>query len=145
MKFRNVIHRLLWGINPKKWMSFNYLKSHSLMLKDLASSLTPGRRPPSRSYDSFTIAMQRAGVSEAKLEQAKRQNIIAVKIFLTVSALTFLYACYLFRDFSVEAIMVVMLSLLSLVYAWREHHNYIKLKYRKLYLSPKEWFKLAIK
>ncbi len=145
MKFRKVIHRVLWGISPKKWMSFDYLKSHSVVLKDLASSLMPGIKPKSTSHESFTIAMQRAGISEDKLELAKQQNIRAVKIFLTVSALTFLYACYLFYDLPVEAGMVVMLSLLALVYAWREHHNYIKLKYRKLYLSPKEWWKLAIK
>ena len=147
MKFRKVIHRLCWGITPKKWLSYGYLKQHTRSLRSLASSVlsNPALGKTANPAISFEQAMTRAGITESDLAAAMRQNLTAVKIFTSVCAFVFLYACYICTSYPIEALMVFMLSLLSLAYAWREHHNYIKLKYRKLFLTPKEWLKLAIK
>jgi intracellular multiplication protein IcmV len=145
MKFRKVIHRLFWGITPRKWLSFDQLKSNSAILKDLAASIMPGTSSEAHHAKTFADAVRLAGISESDLARVKAHNLRAFRIFLVLGVLTFFYACYLCVDLPVEAFMVLMLSLLMFVYAWREHYNLIKIQFRKLYLSPKEWLKLSMK
>ena len=145
MKFRKVIHRLFWGITPRKWLSFDQLKANSVVLKNLASSVLPESSSEPHHAKTFADAVRLAGISESDLARVKAHNLRAFRIFLILGVLTFFYACHLCLGLPVEAFMVLMLSVLMFVYAWREHYNYIKIQYRKLYLSPKEWFKLSMK
>lgn len=140
MKFKKVFRRLTWGITPTKWLSLGYLKQQTASLKDLSQGVFQPTSTPKYQCKTFEEAMQRAGISEPQLEHQKRQNVIACRIFSAISAVIWLYAIFLIPRHPLEGLMVLLLGAFAAIYAWREHYNYTKLKYRQLYLTPKQWW-----
>jgi hypothetical protein len=140
MKFRKVVHRIFWGISPKKWMSFDYIKLQTGMLRGLFKSVFDLSRSSTNNCESFEEAMQQAGVSEQELRFLMQRNMKACCWFIFFAVTIFIYALFLMSKFPFESIMVVLLSVFSAVYAWREHYNYTKIKHRLLFLTPKQWW-----
>jgi hypothetical protein len=141
MKFRKVVHKIFWGISPQKWMSLDVLRSNTKSLGELFTSAVSPTPPTLTQAKDFDEAMKIAGIRSADIGNIIKRSSYYIKVFLFSSAISFLYACYLVHRVPFASIMVFMLTFLSLAYAWREHFNITKLRYRRLYLSIGQWWR----
>ena len=145
MKFRKVVHKLFWGISPKKWMSFDLLQSHGKMLSSLFHSVLSPAPPTVETAEDFQSAMRIAGINSADIKTMIARGWLNVKIFSFAAALAFLYACCLVHQAPFSSLLVFMLAFLSVAYAWREHFNLTKLRCKKLYLSISQWWSYLLR
>ena len=126
-------------VNFPAWMGVKQIKAAGANIKDTAKSLLD--QPKSTRTETFEQAVARLGLDEQTLKQ-RQQTFLRMAMFYAAIALgLFGYAIYLLVGANFLAgIMSLVLSLLALTLAFRQHFWYFQIKQRKLGCTVKEWF-----
>lgn len=144
--FRSFRKQMGKGLHPTEWMNTEELKEQGQIIKDVLESYGELDAPSSKSKfnrrpsKTFAEAMQRYGLTEAKLQERIRQSFY-LTIALGISAVLLL--CYTFYLLSshlyLATLTSAMLTLLLCTYTIREYLSYYKLKHRILLFSLSQW------
>lgn len=146
--FRSFRKQMGKGLHPTEWMNTKELKDQGQIIKDVLESYGDLEAPASKakSYrrpaQTFAEAMQRYGLTDAKLQQRIHQSFY---LAITLGAGAVLLLCYTFYLFSshlyLATLTTAMLTLLLCTYTLREYLVHYKLKHRILRFSWSQWLR----
>lgn len=125
--------------NPSAWINYDGLKTNTQLAWAIISGLfvvpTPDRE------ESFEQAKKRLKLSEADLEDTKRNYLLFALIFAALGLIVFVFSFYLLffhRTFHAWLIGIPA-SGLFFAQAFRFHFWYFQIKHRKLGCTFEEW------
>jgi len=144
MKFKRAVRRVLWNLQPGRWLSFSTLKGNANFIaklaKGIASKKEEGDTPDVKSFTEYVAS---EGLTKEDLLARQKQAFTSSIILTVIAIVAWIYSVYVFSHYQVIAgIVTVLLGFLAAVYGWAEHVNYTKIRFKRLCLSPKDWFSL---
>lgn len=126
-------------VRVDKWIGVDRIKENSSNLFKWAKSIF--RVQEATRTETFEAAMARLHLTDAMIEQRRRQYSILVYVFLAFSAIVFAYGIYLAYEHSWGGVSLAMaLSVYSLSQAFRYDFWVYQFTKRKLGCSIKEWW-----
>lgn len=132
---------LFSGLNPKQWIGFNQLQSDSKTLGSIAKSVFQ-RSKEAEKKETFEEALKRFNLTEEDLKKRMHSAKQLVMIFVAFGGALFAYMIYQWSSgHFTEGFICLILSALTLSYAFREHFNLFQMRQRRLGCTYKEWFK----
>lgn len=140
MKFFRGIGKMMKPfVNFPAWMGWKQISSTSKGLKDTAKTLLETPKPTYR--ETFQEATRRFHLSEADLQEKMKRFRQTALMYCAMAAGLFLYALYLFFTLHfIAAFLSLIVTVLALILAFRQHFWYFQMKRRKLGCTFKEWF-----
>lgn len=137
-------------VRPGQWVGYGSIKENGGYIAELFNRRF---RPPQQSplteddrnltFDEFST---KSGLTEAKIQSMMSQGWRFMVYCLGMALVVLVYAAYVFcKGTFVPGVVSLLLAVLLLVYAWREHFIYTKLKHRRLNLTVSDWFNLLLK
>lgn len=127
------------GLNPKKWIGFDLLAGTTKTVLYSAKTLF-GSRNSKVPHETFENAVQRMQLSENDLKKRMRSAKQLITVFILFSITLFLYSIYHFSKTHIaDGFICLILTLLTLAYASREHFYLFQMQRKKLGCSYKEW------
>lgn len=148
MSVKSFLKRGLFGaFNFKRMLGFDTLKDQAKSVKSLYENAY-SKDQPTGEYKpaSFEDCLRHYGVSEDALKQRMRNTLLTVYFCLSLAVIVIGYSIYQFMShFTLGGLMCVVLALILLVMAFREHFNWYQMKQRRLGCTIKEWFLYLIK
>lgn len=135
------------GWSPTRWAGTDHLKENASVIKNLARSIfRRNKGEDAGRVESFEQALQRLGMSEQDLQKRMNNSKIIVAFAGSLAFLVFLYMFYMFLHHSVlSGIVCLVLTIVLLSYAVREHFNLFQMRQRRLGCTLKEWFNYTVK
>ncbi len=128
------------GFNPKRWVGVDHIKDNGRVIGHLFTSLFKQESKKVKP-ESFEAAKARLNLTEADLQKRVQQGKYVIIFCLFAALLAFAYMIYLvMHHFYLPGIVTLMISLLALVYAYREHFNIFQIKQRRLGCTFGQWF-----
>jgi intracellular multiplication protein IcmV len=126
-------------VRVDKWVGIDTVKENTQNLIKWTKSIF--RIEEASSSETFEEAMLRLNLTDAMIEQRRRQFSILVYVFLSFAAIVFAYGIYLAYAHSWGGVSLSMaLSLYSLSQAFRYDFWVYQFTKRKLGCSFKEWW-----
>jgi intracellular multiplication protein IcmV len=126
-------------VRVDKWVGVNTIKAHTYLLVSFVRSVF--RMDQAMREETFEEAMARLNLTEAMLEQRRRQYSILVYLFLVFSSTVFVYGMYLAYCHNWGGMsLAVALMFYSLSQAFRYDFWVFQFTRRKLGCSVKEWW-----
>lgn len=118
-------------INVPKWIGYSQLKTSTRGIKDIVKGLFIPAQPTRQ--EAFAEAIVRLGLTEADIEQRKKEFSRLQWTFLIIGLVIFSYGIYLFSEGSFKGgIASVAITLVPLAQAFRYHFWLFQLRQRKL-------------
>jgi len=135
--FKKVAGRLV-DVRVDKWMSLSYLSETTNRFKGLLTDIVI---PKKATYsETFEEAMLRLELTEADIEQRKKEFMRLWYFFVVLALAVLGYALYLaFAGTMIAALIAFCLSFYAFTQAFRFHFWLFQLKNRKLGCTFKEW------
>jgi intracellular multiplication protein IcmV len=126
-------------VNFPAWMGLKQISSSGKNIKETATALL--RQTKSTRQETFEEAVKRLGLNEQILKQ-RQQMFFRMAVAYSVMALAlFSYAVYLLiTDHFAAGFMSLVLTVVLLTLAFRQHFWYFEIKQRRLGCTVKEWF-----
>lgn len=142
MGVKNVIKKGLFsGLNMKRWIGLEQIKENGKTIGGLFKGLLGNKKADEVRKETFEESMRRFQMTEEDLQKRMQSAVRLVTFCLIGSVAIIIYMFYLFYNAQIVASFVcMMLSVLLLAYAFREHFNLFQMKKRRLGCSVKEWF-----
>lgn len=126
-------------VRVDKWVGVDTIKENTANLSRWVKTIF--RIQEADRTETFEAAMIRLHLTDAMIEQRRRQYSILVYVFLTLAALVFAYGVYLAYQHSWGGVSLALaLSLYSLSQAFRYDFWVYQFTKRKLGCSIKEWW-----
>lgn len=143
MGFFNRVKRVVKPfVNFPSWMQLGMLVANARRIKELAGSVFFVQTP--EKVETFEQAMQRLGLTEADLNERKREFARLFWFYFVLFIVGIAYGIYLFTDTYVKAgIIAFAVSGIILAQAFRQHFWLTQIKYRLLGLTFKIWFQMT--
>lgn len=141
MGFRSALKKGVGsGLNPKKWVGFNQLKSDSTTLSNIFRGVFKRSEKAAEKKETFEEAVKRFNLTEKDIQKRMKSAKELVMIFLGLGGLLLFYTFYQWASGRViSGFICLTLSLLTLAYAFREHFNLFQMRNRRLGCTYKEW------
>jgi len=131
-------------VNAPKWMGYRDLKATTKNVGRFAKLLLKPQR--SERQETFEEAFARYDLDEKTLASRAaglKRNAI---VYVIVAALVFAYTVFLFFSGYHRASFVgILISILALSFAYREHFRYMMIKQRRLGCGFADWLKFCFK
>lgn len=126
-------------VNFPAWMGLKQLSSSGKGIKDTAKSLL--QQSKSTRKETFEEAVARLGLNEQVLKQRQQVFLRMAMAYGAMALSLFGYSVYLLVTMHIAAgFMTLVLTVLALTLAFRQHFWYFEIKQRKLGCTVKEWF-----
>lgn len=134
-------------INIRKWSSYDAVKDNATLLTRTVKDLYRPERNGAAKVESFAAAAQRLQLSESDIKKRMHYFLYYAVIYLLVAISLLAYTIYLTMvSTAVLAILgCFVLTILMLVYSFREHFWYMQMKKRKLGCTVKEWVAFVLR
>ena len=126
-------------VRVDKWMSFDSIKDSFEKTSSLISDMiTPTK---AKRKESFSEALVRLNITEADLEQRKKEFSRLVIVYTTIGLSIVLYGIYMaIQQHFAAGLISICLSIFAFGQAFRFHFWLFQIQHRKLGCSVKEWF-----
>lgn len=138
-RIASVIKRVF---NVRQWSDYDRLKAFTLFLGDgIKKMVVPRKTDIKDTGETFSEALAEMHLSEDDL-LARKKGLYRLSILMcTIFLLVFSYAIYhlVYSNYK-AAIVSLVISMISLVLAFRYHFWYFQIKERKLGCSVQEWY-----
>lgn len=147
MGFKKTVKKgLLSGLNPMRWVGYEQISGNAKTIKDLVNGLIRKPAKNATHEETFEECLHRFNLTEADVKK-RMKNAFRIVIFcLSLSVAMIGYTIYLFvQGLPLSAFVCIILTLVLLAYAFREHFNYFQMKQRRLGCTFKEWFTCTFK
>lgn len=130
--------------NVSRWIAWGSIVGSTKIIWGIARDVFAGSQKSKEVIsETFEEAVQRLALTEEDIKQRQKTFLRNAIAFFIISLLLFAYTIYLLLSFYLLATLVnLLLTTLVLVYAYREHFWYTQMKYRKLGLNFKMWWRL---
>lgn len=141
--FRSVKKGVSSSLNVKRWVGLDHIKDNGRVLGRLFQTVLkkPVQSETTR-HESFEECMRRFNMTEEDLQKRIKNGKKMVFFYLLVSIATFIYLIFLLSyGRHLAGFVCIMLTLLFLVYALREHFNIYQMNQRRLGCSFKTYFR----
>lgn len=143
MGFRRTVKKGIFsGLNVKRWVGIDHIKENGRIIGGLFNSLfNSSSKKETTRKETFEECMRRLNLSETDLIERIKSGKKIILFCLLGSGLTLIYLFYLLSyGRYLASVVTFVLTLLFLVYAFREHFNIYQIKQRRLGCSFKEYF-----
>jgi hypothetical protein len=130
--------------NVTRWIAWGEIAGSTKIIWGIArNTLITDRSPKDAISETFEEAVQRLALTKEDIKQRQKTFLHNSIAFLIIGVLLFAYAIYLLvNSYLLATFISLLLTTLVLVYAYREHFWYTQMKYRKLGLNFKIWWRL---
>lgn len=139
--------RIIWPFsNIKRMVGWDHLKNSYKGL--FASVKAMGARPNPANVvkETFDEAVQRLNLSEENIVAKTKSFFITAIVFVIIAVALFIYALdLLFSGHILATIIDLILVVLALSLALRDHFWHTQMKQRRLGLTLREWFNYTFK
>lgn len=126
-------------VNFPQWMGWGQISSAGKTIKETGQSLF--EKPKANRQESFEQAVARMHLSEKDLQQRMQTFLRMTMIYGAFALALFAYVIYLvITAHFAAAFLSLILTVLALTLAFRQHFWYFQIKQRKLGCTVKEWF-----
>jgi intracellular multiplication protein IcmV len=131
-------------INVKSWLAFDDVKGYGKIVSSLAKDVFKRKQPEHN--ETFAEAIKRLNLTETDLVAKAKQFLLLAAIYVGAAILAFGYLIYLFyTGHLLPTILVIVLIMIFLSCALREHFWYMQIKQRKLGCNFKDWTQFILK
>ncbi len=128
-------------ITPTQWVGLDSLKQNGRLIGGMAKTVFSLNKQRKSKKLTFEQAMEHYHLSEQDIQQKMKKALQIVWFCLGLSALLFGYGIYLFIvSKTLPALVCVILLLVMLAQAFREHFNYFQMDQRRLGCTYPEWW-----
>ncbi|PHQ80774.1 MAG: type IV secretion protein IcmV [Coxiella sp. (in: Bacteria)] len=129
------------GLNPKRILGVDSLKSQTQSLKAVYKSAFKGTKSDAYKPTSFDDCLTHYNVTQSGLEKRMRNAKWTVYFCLGLSAITVSSMFYQFLHHTLSGgVMCVVLTLILWMMSFREHFNLFQMRQRRLGCTVTEWF-----
>ena len=133
-------HFMKTFIDIPRWVGVEEIVTVARSVKRLGRSLFVPKQP--ERIETFEQAVERLDLTEDAIKQRCRQYYIFAMIYAIAALLFMGYAIHvLFLKHYFTFITTIVLAVLLMTFAFREHFWYTQMKYRRLGFTFQEWFK----
>ena len=142
MWFKKLRRGLFGSFRFRQWIDYDHLVENFKFIQSACRFLKKQPVGEKNLYtgESFEACMQRLGVSEVDLQQRMRTAKAFTAFYALVGLCALGYAIYMeTRRLWLAGLMVFLLAMLFLGYAFRENFNYFQMKQRRLGCTYQEW------
>jgi intracellular multiplication protein IcmV len=142
------LFRVLWVavkpfVNFPQWMGAKELIKNAKKIKDLATTVVSV--PQSGNRETFEQAVARLGLSEVALFKRRREFLWLSCVFSCIGFIILGYFVYhLYVSHWIAAGVSFVLAAVAFAMAFRNHFWYTQMKYQRLGLCWRDWFKLFL-
>lgn len=127
----------------KRWVAWDDVKSTSKGVWKLGKDLFEPQ--VAEHHETFDEAVQRMQMTEKDILERKTGFLRLALIYLVMALALFIYTVYIFiSGHFFTSILCLTLTVLILVYAYKEHFWYTQIKHRKFGLKFKEWLRFTL-
>lgn len=135
---KNVASKI-FDVRIDRWMSLSYLKTVSSQTGSILTKLVVPKK--ATRVETFEQALERLNLTEADLEQRKKEFTQFVWLFLGIAFIIIAYAIYMiFKGYPIVGLISFCISLYALSQAFHFHFWLFQMKHRKLGCTLQEWF-----
>jgi intracellular multiplication protein IcmV len=126
-------------INPMGWFGYKSVKGSVKTTWDLSKELFVVPEP--KYIETFSEALIRLNVTEAELEERKKDYFFYALLFLFLAVFSFFFGCYLLviKGTLAGFLLGVGVTMMFLAQAFRYHFWYFQIIQRKLGCTFDEW------
>lgn len=132
--------------NVRQWSDYDRLKAFTIFLGDgIKKMVVPKKMDVKDTGETFSEAMAEMNLTEDDL-LARRKGLYRLSVLMcTLAVLIFSYAIYhlVYSNYK-AAIVSLVISMMSLVLAFRYHFWYFQIKEHKLGCTIQEWYKYGL-
>ncbi len=135
--------RRLFGylFNFKSWLSINHVKSGASFITTTFQHIADSITTPEQKSEQFEQAVQDQGLTEADIEQAKKNYLRNAIILLAVGLLFSLNSVYLiYQKLLLQSLVSFAVTIMIFVFSLKSHFWFFQIKNRKLGCSLREWY-----
>jgi intracellular multiplication protein IcmV len=135
------------GLNPKQWVGSDQLKKDSKTLAKMVGSVLKRSKKAAKTKETFEEAVSRFNLTPDDIKKRMKSAKEIVMILLVASAFLVVYAVYqwFFLGHFIAGFTCLILTVLTLSYAFREHFHLFQMRQRRLGCSYKEWLNSTFK
>ncbi len=146
MGFKSILKTGLFsGLSPKRWVGYDQIKRDTVGVGQIAKEVFRHEKTAGRK-ETFDEAMKRFNLTEDDIKKRMKSAKQLVGIFLGFGGLLFLYLIYQWTTVRIlDGFICLVLMLLVLTYAFKEHFNLFQMRHRRLGCTYKEWFRSMFK
>jgi len=147
IKKKGIIRRTLGSMfNVQRWFSLPTIIISTKIFWKFARDIFVRQPSMAATSETFEEAVKRFSLTEEDIKQRGKAFLRNSLMFLFISMILFFYTIYLLVNAYLLATFIsALLTILVLVYAYREHFWYTQIKHRKLGLNFKIWWQLLLK
>lgn len=125
-------------VNFPRWMGARELLNYSQVIKRLFKNFFTVTRP--KHVETFEQAVSRLRLTEADLQSRANYFFYFSLIYALIGLALLFYAVYLYLFYThYGGFVSLMLSIIALLFAYRENFWWFQIKQRKLGCTFKEW------
>ena len=142
MKFTRAVGKVVKPfVNFPAWLGWKQIAVTGRQIYSLAKDLTQKNKKEAMLQETFAQAMQRLNLTDVDVAKNCRTHLNLAIFYLICAVALFIYTIYLFgwHDYLIAPVVSLVLTILMLAFAYREHFWYFQMKKHKLGCSFKEW------
>ncbi len=132
--------------NVRRWVAWDDIVGFGKMIVFLFKGVTKLPRKGAAQDETFDQVVNRLGLTEQDIKQNMQIRLRAVLIYLALALGLIIYMVYMMiNSHWLAGIFCILLIMLSLAYAFRDHVWYTEMKHRKFHCTVKEWIRFTLK
>lgn len=132
--------------NIKKLVGWNQFKESTQNIGESAVNIFNIKKKTEVVKETYEQAVKRLNLSQEDIEKRKGNFFKTAILYLVIAAILFVYALnLLFSGMFLATLIALVLIVMAVALAYREHFWYTQMKQQRLGLSFKEWFGYTFK